>query len=309
MVLAQQTLPAAVDELVLTTGSMSAAGGRPDNEDAILVRELPLSSAGDAAGSAYLIAVADGMGGHERGEVASQLAVSALSEAVDNSSERDAALLLKQAFRGANEAIFREGNTAENGGMGTTMVAAILTGKYVTIANVGDSRAYLVRANRLNQVTRDHSLVSEQVARGKLSAAEARQSPRRNILTQALGQQPKLDAKLPDTFELVLLDDDRLLLCSDGFYDVVTDGDFVATLTSAKPEDAASALVDLAIARGTTDNVSAVVVQVEAAKTIAARERQVAPASTGRSSQVVLMVIVLGVVLFVAIVIAALTLL
>lgn len=310
MVVEHQVASAIIDELVVTTGSMTAAAGRPDNEDSILCVDLPALNGSGGQEPGYLVAVADGMGGHERGEVASKLAVETLGEVVRASSENDLALLLKQAFRRANETIYQDGQRdGESSGMGTTLVAAILRGKYVTIANVGDSRAYLLRSNRLNQITRDHSLVNEQVLRGKLSAGEARESPRRNILMQALGHRPKLDAKMPDIFELVLLDEDRLLLCSDGFYDVVTDDDMASLLASGDASSAALTLVNVAIERGTSDNVSAVVLHVEAAKAIAARERQAVPVPEGRSSQVVLIVILLGVVLFVAIVISALTLL
>lgn len=310
MVVEHQVASAIIDELVVTTGSMTAAAGRPDNEDSILCVDLPALNGSGGQETGYLVAVADGMGGHERGEVASKLAVETLGEVVRASSENDLALLLKQAFRRANETIYQDGQRdGESSGMGTTLVAAILRGKYVTIANVGDSRAYLLRSNRLNQITRDHSLVNEQVLRGKLSAGEARESPRRNILMQALGHRPKLDAKMPDIFELVLLDEDRLLLCSDGFYDVVTDDDMASLLASGDASSAALTLVNVAIERGTSDNVSAVVLHVEAAKAIAARERQAVPVPEGRSSQVVLIVILLGVVLFVAIVISALTLL
>lgn len=310
MVVEQQVAPAVIDELVITAGSRTAAAGRPENEDAVLVLDLP-ALAGDAGSEpGYLLAVADGMGGHERGEVASQLAIETLASVVRESSETDTAALLKQAFRRANEAIFADGHgDGDTGGMGTTLVTAVVRGKYLTIANVGDSRAYLLRSRRINQITRDHSLVGEQVARGKLSAEEARESPRRNILMQALGHRLKLDAKMPDIFELVLLAEDRLLLCSDGFYDVVGDDDFVSVLSSGEPELAASSLVDVAIERGTSDNVSAVVVQVEAAKALVAREREAAAVPEGRGSQVVLLVILLGVVLFIAIVIGALTLL
>lgn len=310
MVVEQQLSPASTDELVLAAGSITAAAGRPDNEDAVLCIQLPTVVDEASAGTGYLLAVADGMGGHERGEVASKLAIETLGTVVQTSSETDLALLLKQAFRRANDVIYQDGQRdGESNGMGTTLVAAILRGKYMTIANIGDSRAYLLRSNRLNQITRDHSLVSEQVSRGKISAEEARESPSRNILMQALGHRAKLDSKMPEIFELVLLAEDRLLLCSDGFYDVVPDGDLASLLASGDAPRAAAALVDVAIERGTSDNVSAVILHVEAAKTIAARERLLEPEPEGRGSQVVLLVILVGVALFVAIVIAALTLL
>jgi protein phosphatase len=138
----------------------------------------------------------------------------------------------------------------------------VLRGKYATFASVGDSRAYLIRARRLNQITQDHSLVAEQVAQGTLTKEQARQSPQRNVLTQALGHRERLDTKLPSIFELVLLDDDRLLLCTDGFYDVLSDDDLVAVTTQNPPQAAADRLVELAKERGTSDNVTAVVIGV-----------------------------------------------
>ena len=310
MVIEQQLTSPVTDELVITTGSTSAAGGRTVNEDMVLILDLPAAS-GDAGPEARcLVAVADGMGGHDQGEVASKLAIETLADVVRGSAEPDAAVLLKQAFRHANESIFRKGEgSAEGGAMGTTLVAALLRGKYVTIANVGDSRAYLLRSNRLNQITRDHSLVSEQVSRGQLSPTEARTSPRRNILMQALGQRGKLDPKMPDVFELVLLAEDRLLLCSDGLYDIIGDDDVTTVLMQREPAAAAASLVDAAVERGATDNVSTVVLRAEAAKSIAAREREAATVADGRGSQTGVLVIVLGVILFVAIVIVALTVL
>jgi len=250
---------ALAEELRLVVGAATDVGGREGNEDAVHVAELP---PGPAAEAGYLLAVADGMGGHARGEVASRLAIEALGQAVAEDTGSDAALLLKQAFRRANDAIYRDGgDEGADQAMGTTLVAALLRGKYATIASVGDSRAYLVRANAVTQVTKDHSLVAEQVAKGSLSAGDARRSPRRNVLTHALGQRPKLDPKLPGIFELTLLPEDRLLLCTDGFYDVVEDVDFVRILLAHPPQDAAKRLVDLAVERGTADNVSAVVAE------------------------------------------------
>lgn len=311
MVIQEQSSPAIMDELVITAGSSTAAGGRPENEDAVLVVELPPSGDGvSRLDAGYLVAVADGMGGHQRGEVASRLAIETIARVVQEDPGADTALLLKQAFRRANEVIHQDSQGVDAAAtMGTTLVAAVIRGKYLAIANVGDSRAYLSRANQLNQITRDHSLVGEQMSQGTLSADEAKKSPNRNILMHALGHRPKLDSKLPDIFELVLLAEDRLLLCSDGFYDVVSEEDFVTFLATRSPEEAAAALVDVALERGTTDNVSAVVVHVEAAKTVAARDRELVTGDERRSSQVVILVVLVGVLFFVAIVVAALMLL
>jgi protein phosphatase len=167
---------------------------------------------------------------------------------------------LKQAYRKANEAVFRAGEEEPTyAGMGTTLTSALLHGKYATVANVGDSRAYLLRGQGLTQVTRDHTLVADEVARGRISADAARRDPRRNILTEAIGTHERLDSKLPNIFELTLLPGDRLLLCSDGLYDVLGDDDIRQALAGQNPDTAVRALVTLAKERGTRDNATAVV--------------------------------------------------
>ena len=171
--------------------------------------------------------------------------------------------LLKQAFRRANELIYTawKGETPAQL-MGTTLVVAATRGKYATIASIGDSRAYLIRAGRLQQITRDHSLVAEQVAQGNMTPEEARESPHRNIITHALGHKPKLDSKMPNVFEITLLEDDRLLLLTDGFFDVVPDEDLLRLTLDSDSEVIARKLTGIAKERGTTDNVSAIVATV-----------------------------------------------
>jgi len=252
-------------EIRCVVGAATDTGGRDSNEDAVYVTERPSGGMASIAGeraNTFVLAVADGMGGHASGEIASQIAVETLASVFADNADGEPALLLKQAFRRANEAIYDKGeNDDPNQAMGTTLVAAVLTGKYATIASIGDSRAYLVRANQLTQITKDHSLVAEQVSQGVMTSRQARQSPQRNVLTHALGHRPKLDARLPGIFELTLLPQDRLLLCSDGFYDVVADADLIDAVVHQEPDAAARRLVALAIERGTTDNVSAVVVE------------------------------------------------
>ncbi|MGI9255295.1 MAG: PP2C family protein-serine/threonine phosphatase [Thermomicrobiales bacterium] len=250
--------------LSVAVGSATDVGGRSSNEDAIVAIPLPDGAAqhARAAGEpAFLLAVADGMGGPEGGEIASALAVQALRETALASGGADPALMLKQAFRKANEAIWQQGGANGADPMGTTLTAALVQGKFVAIASLGDSRAYLLRGSGITQVTKDHSLVAEQIASGRLRPADARTHPQRNVLTQALGLKPKLDKDFPPVYELSLLPDDRLLLCTDGFYDVVSDADLAAALSGIEAVDAASSLVALAKERGTTDNVSAVVAQ------------------------------------------------
>jgi protein phosphatase len=167
---------------------------------------------------------------------------------------------LKQAYRRANEMVFQAGeDEPAHAGMGTTLTSALLHGKYATIAHVGDSRAYLLRGDALTQVTRDHTLVAEDVAQGRITAEAARRDPRRNMLSHVIGTQPRLEGKLPSIFELTLLPGDRLLLCSDGLYDVLDDDDMRRALLGQDPGEAARQLVEMAKERGTRDNATAVV--------------------------------------------------
>lgn len=254
--------------LRIAVAQATDVGGRDTNEDALLVDELAAVGSGDAAlEDGYLLAIADGMGGYQRGEVASQMAVDVVREMFASDPGADVALLLKQAFRRANERIYENGQGATPPAMmGTTLVVTATRGKYATIASIGDSRAYLVRANRLTQITKDHSFVAEQVSRGAMTADEARESPQRNILLHALGHRPKLDSKMPNIFEITLLPEDRLLLCTDGFYDVVPDSDLLNMLVTTDPGQAASKLVHVAVERGASDNVTAVVLAVMPAR-------------------------------------------
>ncbi len=259
-------------DVTLSIGSTTSAAGRASNEDAVLATAIPAPSG--TSGGAFLLAVADGMGGHEGGEVASQIAISMLRDLFARDTPTDVALALKQAYRRANEAIHAQSSDmADNRRMGTTLVSAVVLGKYATIANVGDSRAYLVRGRQLTQITQDHSLVAEQVLRGELTEDQARSSSQRNIVTHALGTEPQLDRKMPSIYELTLLPEDRLLLCSDGFFDVLQSEDYVSTILAHNPQESAVALASLAIDRGTTDNVSAVVLEVSPSSATVQRQQ------------------------------------
>jgi protein phosphatase len=256
----------AEEQLEIVTSAATHEGGRSGNEDAMAIEQLPaVGSLIGGTGGGHLMVIADGMGGYLRGEVASQMAVDVVRESFREDPAGDPVPLLKQAFRRANDQIFATGQGANPPQMmGTTLVAAVIRGKYATVASIGDSRAYLLRAGRLNAITRDHSLVAEQVEHGQISPDEARESPHRNILTHALGHRPKLDSKMPSVFELTLLAGDKLFLCTDGFYDVVTDADLQRALSETETSRAAETLVQLAIERGTSDNVTAIVASVEA---------------------------------------------
>lgn len=251
---------------------------RDHNEDEFSLAE-PDSK--QAVSHGFLIAVADGMGGHERGEVASKLAIETLFSsfyAPENSEgATDTVVMLQQAFKNANARIMEESINGTGGGsMGTTMVAAAVVGDNLTVANVGDSRAYLVRAEQATQITRDHSLVAEQVAGGVMTEEEARLSNYRNVITRALGHRPKVDV---DVFEIRLLPEDRVVLVSDGVHGSVEPEDVATLVLQKSPQEASQALIDLALEQGSTDNVTAAVVMFEPA--VVAAEPALATAGGG----------------------------
>jgi len=217
-----------------------------------------------------LYAVADGMGGHAAGEVASQLAIESLARAMsDDPAEptaTGAAQQLERALHEGNRKICDSVLThGEWRGMGTTIVALLALGDRVVIGHVGDSRAYLLREGKLHRLTSDHSWVNEQVKLGLMTDDEAHQHPMRNIVTRALGN--RVDLKVDLTQEDVR-PGDLFLLCSDGLNSMMSDGEILATLTAAgsDPEKVCHALVDRANQNGGEDNITVVVVQIEPGK-------------------------------------------
>ncbi|MFW6074859.1 MAG: Stp1/IreP family PP2C-type Ser/Thr phosphatase [Chloroflexota bacterium] len=246
-----------MEESQLFVGAATDAGTvRDTNEDRVHHERLPATS--PDAPEAYLLAVADGMGGYERGEIASKMAIDILHERVQTLDTDDASLILKQAYRRANERIHEDGSAqGEENMMGTTLVSGLVVGNDITIANVGDSRAYLLRAGALTQVTEDHSLIAEQVRMGVITAEEARTANHKNIITRALGHRPRVDV---DIYELTLLPEDRLLLSTDGVHDFLEEDEMRALLADHDPDDAAQSLVESALERGSNDNVTALCV-------------------------------------------------
>ncbi|MCL2680679.1 MAG: Stp1/IreP family PP2C-type Ser/Thr phosphatase [Coriobacteriia bacterium] len=205
-----------------------------------------------------LYAVADGLGGHQSGEVASQLAISALR---DNAPRHPDATALARAVQAANQAVIKGIEKGKGRpGMGTTMTAAMIAGGSATVAQVGDSRAYLLRNRSLSQITEDHSVVGAMMRSGHLSAAEARSHPQRSVITRALGSDPALNV---DTFEISVLRGDRLLICTDGLTSMVDDAQIEQILVSSlDPNHAAEKLVQAALDAGGSDNVSVIIVDV-----------------------------------------------
>jgi serine/threonine protein phosphatase PrpC len=212
-----------------------------------------------------VFAVADGLGGHQGGEVASAAAVEPLA-GLDGRSFKDAgeaAEALAAAIREANEAILdRAGGDPALYGMGTTVTAAAVAGDgHLQLAHVGDSRAYLLRGGTLEQLTSDHTVVGELVRRGRLTPEQAAIHPERSILTRAVGLDPRVPVDLPDPLELQ--SEDQVLLCSDGLTEAVADGQ-IAELLSAAPDGHAAcrSLIDAANDAGGPDNITVVLVQV-----------------------------------------------
>lgn len=233
-------------------GALTAFGSRTDigclrdhNEDSLVV-------------APPLYAVADGMGGHAAGEVASEIAVHVVAEQVPDHPDAEA---LCRAVEEANRAIIRaahEGRGRE--GMGTTMTAAMLEGERLIIAQVGDSRAYLLHQGKLQQLTRDHSLMADMIEAGQLTPEEARSHPNRSVITRALGSDPHTQ---PDLYEINVQTGDRLLICSDGLSGMLRDQNIESTLARVHdPQRCAAQLVNEAIAAGGHDNITVIVVDV-----------------------------------------------
>ena len=213
-----------------------------------------------------VFAVADGLGGHQGGEVASAAAVEPLArlDGRELADPGEAAEALANAIRAANEAILdRAAGDPALYGMGTTVTAAAVAGDgYLQLAHVGDSRAYLLREGDLAQLTNDHTVVGELVRRGRLTPEQAAIHPERSILTRAVGLDPRVPVDLPDPLEL--RSGDQLLLCSDGLTETVAD-DQIAELLSAAPDGHAAcrSLIDAANNAGGPDNITVVLVRLE----------------------------------------------
>src|SRR5687767_957500 len=236
---------------------------RQHNEDAFLVED-----------DALLFLVADGMGGHAAGEIASRIAVDSISEFILHTKEDDGTwphAYDEQFRRSTNRlmAALRMANTrvleamrkdARLRGMGTTVVAALAEEGTIAVAHVGDSRAYLIRDGELSRITNDHSWVFEQVQAGMLTEAEAEKHPLRNVITRALGGALQVT---PDASEIVVQAGDVFLLCSDGLTGMVPEDEILRLVTESNGDlqKACQQLVDAANERGGLDNVTAILVK------------------------------------------------
>jgi protein phosphatase len=247
--------------LHLEVGRSSDRGPSRDLNEDYLDYYIPASEARERAKGAIFV-VADGMGGHQAGEVASKEAVRKVIEEYYAGPADDPARSLARAVSAANHLVYRHASSdPARSGMGTTLVAAAIIGTDVHVANVGDSRAYAINRDTITQITRDHSWVEEQIEAGILTREQAQKHPQRNLITRALGRRETVQA---DLFEGKLEASGALLLCTDGVSGTLTDDQMAQIIRAMPPSRAADRLVSDAASAGGTDNASALIVRVGA---------------------------------------------
>ncbi|MBD2700455.1 Stp1/IreP family PP2C-type Ser/Thr phosphatase [Spirosoma sp. BT702] len=231
---------------------------RQNNEDTGLF--VRLADEGVRRTKGYLLLVADGMGGHLAGEVASQMAAELVNREYFQHNE-NIEKSLSRAFQIANRQIFEEARLHDTfRGMGTTCTAIVVHEQQLYFAHVGDSRAYLFKAGQLIQITQDHTYIQELLRKGDISPEAAASHPERNVLTQAMGTKASVQIDLGRCI-LPFDNGDRLMLCSDGLYEYCLEADFVRILQQQSLHDAATELVNLAKSRGGHDNITIVLAE------------------------------------------------
>lgn len=228
---------------------------REVNQDSYRIGDDPSQS----KRSGHLLVVCDGMGGHEAGEVASRIGAETILDEYYHSEHEDRRVALEHAFHEANRRIHEQ--VQGHGNMGTTGVAALLFKNHLYIANVGDSRAYLIRNGEIRPISRDHSLVAEQVAAGILTPEQARHSHYRNMITRALGYRPEVQVDFP--FASPVQPGNIVVLSSDGLHGLVEDDEIAQMVTRYSPDEAIRQLIATANDRGGTDNITVAVAVVD----------------------------------------------
>lgn len=225
------------------------------NQDYVYISEDPLGNLPN------VFVVADGMGGHNGGDYASRCAVETLIREVKGSFEKNPVRIMGKAIKMANDEVRRKASEDDKlFGMGTTLVCATCLGKYLHVANVGDSRLYIVN-DKVRQITQDHSLVEEMVRMGGMDEKTARNHPDKNIITRAVGARNTVEA---DFFTEELAPGDLILMCSDGLSNMVEDEEIgqILRMENLSLEDRAKKLIDSANENGGRDNIAVVLVDV-----------------------------------------------
>ena len=226
---------------------------RQVNQDYIFSSEEPVGNLPN------LFVVADGMGGHKAGDFASSYAVQVLLHSILEDKNQNPIIIIRHAIEEANRKVLEEANLHEEmSGMGTTMVLVTIVDDYAYVANVGDSRLYLIE-DRIVQITKDHSLVEEMVRRGLITREDAKHHPDKNIITRAIGAKADVDV---DFYEHRLKRGDIILMCTDGLSNMVEDEELFHIVQGGRDiVEAGQALVDAAKENGGTDNIGVVLVE------------------------------------------------
>lgn len=226
---------------------------REMNQDYYFASETPVGNLPN------LCIVADGMGGHKAGDYASRHTIERVVASVLRSEEEEPVKILKDAISKANEILMAESKEDDTKtGMGTTLVIGTVIGNKLIVANVGDSRLYVLN-DTIRQITRDHSLVDEMVRLGEIDKAAARVHPDKNIITRAIGASNQVEA---DFFEVELSENDKVLMCTDGLTNMIEDEEILDIIRrSSSLEEAATALVSVANANGGKDNITVMIIK------------------------------------------------
>ena len=222
-------------------------------------QDCVFSSIGPVGCLPNLFIVADGMGGHKAGDIASRLTVDSVVDKLSKVNSKDYISVITDTIIKVNkEVIDKAAESQDYAGMGTTLVVATVFDNILKVANVGDSRLYVVGEDII-QITRDHSLVEEMVINGQLDRADARVDKRKNIITRAIGGESKVEAEM---FSVELKPEDKILMCSDGLSNMVDDAEILEIINrEPASEKAARMLIDAANENGGKDNISVVIVE------------------------------------------------
>lgn len=226
---------------------------RKENQDYVFVSETPIGNLSN------LFVVADGMGGHKAGDFASRFTVESLIDSITNDAEHNPIKIIRSAMETANTLLREKAKEDETRlGMGTTLVVATIAGQYLYVANLGDSRLYVV-SEEIQQVTRDHSLVEEMIRIGELSREEAHNHPDKNVITRAIGVSSEVDI---DFFDLKLQEHDIILMCSDGLTNMLKDETISEIIkTGSDLSEITDHLIEKANENGGKDNIAVVLIE------------------------------------------------
>ena len=227
---------------------------RSQNQDAVFATD-------EAVGSLpNLFVVADGMGGHKAGEYASNQAIALVKREVASDTESEPVQIINQGITTANNSIYEEAaQDTTKSGMGTTMVVATIFDHHMCVGNVGDSRLYVYREGQLQQITQDHSVVGEMVRKGEMPKEQAKNHPKRNLITRAVGAEKEIRV---DFFDETLEDGDLVLMCTDGLTSMVEEKQIEEVLASAVSlQEKTDRLVELANDNGGRDNITIIIIE------------------------------------------------